>query len=297
MASNADRRAVERARAKINLTLHVVGRRGDGYHLLESFVVFAEAGDELAFAPADRFSLEVAGPFGGGLSGGGDNLVLRAAHALSERFPGRIPPARMTLAKHLPVSSGIGGGSADAAATLRGLCALAGLSPDGDTLHELARRLGADVPVCLESRATVMAGIGERLSPAPGLPPHGAVLVNPGHAVSTPDVFARLDLTPGEGAGAPHPPLPAGGWRTAEELAGLLGACRNDLEIPARALVPEIDRVLDALEACPGTLLARMSGSGATCFALFGSRAEADAAADRIATAHPGWWVAATTFR
>lgn len=297
MASNADRRAVERARAKINLTLHVVGRRGDGYHLLESFVVFAEAGDELAFAPADRFALEVAGPFGGGLSGGGDNLVLRAAHALSERFPGRIPPTHLTLAKHLPVSSGIGGGSADAAAALRGLCALAGLSPGGDTLHELARGLGADVPVCLESRATFMAGIGERLSAAPGLPAHGAVLVNPGHAVSTPDVFARLDLTPGEGAGASHPPLPAGGWRTAEELAGLLGACRNDLEIPARALVPEIDRVLDALEACPGTLLARMSGSGATCFALFGSRADADAAAGRIATAHPGWWVVATTFR
>jgi 4-diphosphocytidyl-2-C-methyl-D-erythritol kinase len=265
------------APAKVNLALHVTGRRGDGYHLLDSLVVFADYGDRLTVAPADELTLEITGPFAAGLAVTEDNLVLRAARL----FPGSRG-ARLGLEKNLPVASGIGGGSADAAAALHLLSA-----HWATDLPDLAATisLGADVPVCLAGRATRMRGIGEDLAPVPAFPPLDAVLVNPGVAVSTPDVFRRLSTrdTP------PLPDLPEGGRRAA--WMDWLDATRNDLEAPARALAPGIGEVIDALATSAGCRLARMSGSGATCFGLFGSGEAADSAAAALAGAHPEWWV------
>lgn len=290
-------RVVEAAPAKVNLSLHVVGRRADGYHLLESMVAFADAGDELVLVPADRFALEITGPFAAWLGPVEDNLVLRAAQALSQAFPGRVTPAHVTLTKRLPVASGVGGGSADAAAALRGLNALSRLGAMPAELLAVAHTLGADVPVCLLGEAAFMTGIGEELAPAPALPEHGVVLVNPGREVSTAEVFERLDASPGGVAGVAHPPLPEAGWRDAAALAQTLSECHNDLEPPARALVPDIAGVLAVLDECDGILLARMSGSGATCFGLFADQLLAAAAGRQIATAYPDWWVTATRLR
>ncbi len=265
------------AAAKINLCLHVTGRRADGYHLIDSLVAFADTGDRLTAFPHGGLTLEVTGPQGAGLSAGPDNLVLRAARALG---PGG---ARMVLDKRLPVASGIGGGSADAAAALRLLAAMwRRRLPDAAA----ALALGADVTVCLAGRACRMEGVGERLSPVPPLPPVWAVLANPGVAVSTPAVFAALARRDGP----PLPQVPA--FADAAALAGWLRAQRNDLEAPAQALAPVIGQVLAALAVQPGAMLARMSGSGATCLALFRSAAEAQAAA--AALAPTGWWLAAT---
>jgi 4-diphosphocytidyl-2-C-methyl-D-erythritol kinase len=274
--------AAETAPAKVNLFLHVVGRRSDGYHLLDSLAVFPDIGDTLRAAPADSFSLALEGPFGGSLQAVPDNLVLRAARGLAA-LTGVRAGARLTLVKTLPVASGIGGGSADAAAALRLLGRLWSVVPAATALRALASRLGADVPVCLAGRPSRMGGVGEVLSPAPELPAFGLVLVNPGVAVSTPDVFrARIG-----GFSAPAA-LPSG-WRDATAMARDLAALANDLESPAVALCPAIATVLAALRTTPGCLLARMSGSGATCFGVFAGSVAAAAAAEIVR--RPGWWV------
>ena len=270
------------APAKINLWLHITGRRTDGYRELDSLVAFADIGDRLTAAPASGLSLSVTGPFADALGDRSDNLVLKAARALAARcgVPAR---AALHLEKTLPVASGIGGGSADAAAALR-LCARLWQADIGaDELARLALGLGADVPVCLAGRTVRMRGIGERLAPldpAPAAAP--AVLVSPGVPVSTGRVFDALA----------EPFSPPAQDRDGE-LAARAAPNRNDLEAPAIVLVPEIAQVLAALRAAPGLRLARMSGSGATCFGLFGTRTEAAAAARAIAAAHPSWWVAA----
>jgi 4-diphosphocytidyl-2-C-methyl-D-erythritol kinase len=274
------------APAKVNLYLHVVGRRPDGYHLLDSLVAFAEIGDTLELAPASTLSLEVVGPTAALLPPGDDNIVLKAARALAAEA-GITAGARIRLTKLLPVAAGIGGGSADAAAALTGLSQLWGVALPPERMRAVALALGADVPVCLAGRPTLMAGIGDRLSPASALPPAWLVLVNPMVALSTPAVFkARtggfststpLDASPGDAAA----------------LAVLLAARRNDLTEAAMSLVPEIGAALDLLAAQPDCLLARMSGSGATCFALFARQAAAQAAAQAMTTARPTWWNAA----
>jgi 4-diphosphocytidyl-2-C-methyl-D-erythritol kinase len=271
----------EFAPAKINLFLHVVGRQPDGYHLLDSLVVFATIGDRLTASPADTLTLSVTGPFAAGLTGDTDNLVLRAARALAATA-GIAPNARMSLEKHLPVASGIGGGSADAAATLRLLCRLWCLTPDPATLGSLATRLGADVPVCLLSRPARMAGIGDRLDPAPGLPACGLVLINPGLAISTADVFrTRTQVFSGPATLPSH-------WPDPGSMAADLRILSNDLEAPAIALCPAVAHALAALRAQPDCLLARMSGSGATCFGLYATTSLAHQAAASLA--RPGWW-------
>ncbi len=264
----------EYAWAKVNLYLHVLGRRADGYHVLDSLVVFAAAADRLHGTAADTVSLGFGGPFGGILAAEPDNLVLRAVRAFDPSGG-----ARLTLEKHLPVASGIGGGSADAAAALRLLPRLWGCAPPPPAV---ALSLGADVPVCVASVPCRMTGIGELLEPAPALPAFGIALVNPGVAVATAAVFcARL------GAFSAPAPLPEG-WDDAAAMAADLAGLRNDLEPPAIALCPAIADVLAALRATPGCLHARMSGSGATCFALYETAQLALAGA--AACARPGWW-------
>jgi 4-diphosphocytidyl-2-C-methyl-D-erythritol kinase len=273
--------AEELAPAKVNLALHVTGRRADGYHLLDSLVVFPRVGDRLRAEPSRELSLSVEGRFAACLDRG-DNLVLRAARLLA---PGR--GAALTLDKRLPVASGIGGGSADAAAALRLLGRLWGV-PLPPTAALLG--LGADVPVCLAGVASRMRGIGEALEPV-ALPAFWLVLANPGVPVATGAVFAALAGR--FGPPLPHPPA----FADAAALAGWLAARRNDLEAPAAALAPAIAGTLAALAAQPGCLLARMSGSGATCFGLFATAAEAEAAADALGRARPRWWVAAAPVR
>jgi 4-diphosphocytidyl-2-C-methyl-D-erythritol kinase len=268
------------APAKVNLALHVLGRRDDGYHLLDSLVVFADVGDVLHAVPAVSLDLHLAGPFAASLADGADNLVLRAARALAAAR-GVGAGAHLTLEKHLPVASGIGGGSADAAAALRLLGRLWDVAAADAAL---ALTLGADVPVCLAGRAARMGGIGEVLSPAPPLPACGLVLVNPGVAVATPAVFRARG-----GAFTAPLDLPAAGWADAAALAADLARMRNDLEAPAVALAPPVGDVLAALRETPEVMLARMSGSGATCFGLCAGAAAAGTAAGRLA--RPGWWV------
>lgn len=271
----------EAAPAKLNLYLHVVGKRADGYHLLDSLAVFAGAGDVLHGEAADDLSLELTGPFAAGLAAEPDNLVLRAARLLAEAA-GIAPRARLVLDKHLPVASGIGGGSADAAAALRLLGRLWNIQVEPAVLHAIALRLGADVPVCLDSRPARMGGVGEVLDAAPALPAAGLLLVNPGVGVATPAVFRAR--APGFSAPAALP----GAWPDAAAMAHGLAGMTNDLQAAAIGLCPAIADVLAAMEAIPGCLLARMSGSGATCFAIFATPAEAEAAADALA--RPGWW-------
>jgi 4-diphosphocytidyl-2-C-methyl-D-erythritol kinase len=271
----------ECAPAKVNLTLLVTGRRGDGYHLLDSFVVFAGAHDELAAAPCDQLTLRLTGPFAAGLSDDADNLVLRAARALRDAA-GSSAGAALTLTKNLPVASGIGGGSSDAAAALRLLARLWGVAPARGELAAIAAGLGADVPVCLDPAPCRMSGIGEVLGEAPAVPPCGMVLINPGVPVATQRVFAAR-----EGAFSAPAALPAG-WADAAEMAAGLAEAGNDLQAPAMRLCPAIGEVLAALRGVDSCLLARMSGSGATCFGLFESEALAAQAAARLA--RPGWW-------
>ena len=269
------------APAKINLALHVTGRRADGYHLLDSLVTFAGVGDVVTVSPAPVVSLEITGPEGNGLGAGPDNLVLRAAAVFDPPGQG----ARITLDKRLPVASGIGGGSADAAAAISGLAQLWG-RPLPDQGKVLA--LGADVPVCLHGQTCRMQGVGERLSPVPPLPPVWAVLANPRVPVATPAVFRAVTARD-------NPPLPETLPRLpdAAALAAWLTTRRNDLQAAAITVAPPIAATLAALSALPGALIARMSGSGATCFALFATPAQAAEAADRLHRAAPGWWVAA----
>ena len=275
------------APAKLNLYLHVTSRRADGYHELDSLVTFTALGDTLEIAPAETFELVVTGPFAHALDAG-ENLATQAATALAERL-GLPAGVRITLDKRIPVAAGLGGGSADAAAVLRGLARLWRLgSRHAGTLHETALGLGADVPVCLDSRAACMAGIGERLSAPPRLPPCGVLLVNPGVPVPTGSVFAAR-----RGPFSAANPIDEAP-RDASALAALLRTRRNDLERPAREQVPEIGLVLARLAEAPGCLLARMSGSGGTCFGLFEDEAAAAGAARAIARDHPAWWVQPT---
>jgi 4-diphosphocytidyl-2-C-methyl-D-erythritol kinase len=271
----------EAAPAKVNLYLHVTDRRADGYHLLDSLVVFAGIGDVLEATCSDTLSLRVEGPFAAGLADEPDNLVLRAARASAAAadVPAR---ARLVLHKNLPVASGIGGGSADAAAALRLLNRLWDLRPDPSAMARLALALGADVPVCLAGRASRMSGIGEQLAAAPRLPDCGILLVNPGVAVATADVFRAR-----RGVWSSSAPLPAS-WPDATSLADRLRQLHNDLEPAAVALQPVIGKVLAALTEIAGCRLARMSGSGATCFGLFDTPEIAAHAAAQIQ--HPGWW-------
>jgi 4-diphosphocytidyl-2-C-methyl-D-erythritol kinase len=274
------------APAKINLYLHVVGRRPDGYHELDSLVAFADIADTVSAAPAPAMSLAIDGRFAAALAGDAtDNLVLRAAFLLAARF-GVTAGAALRLTKQLPVASGIGGGSSDAAAALRALQALWAVRATPDELAALASRLGADVPVCLLGRAAWLGGIGEALEPAAKLPPVAVVLVNPGIALSTPAVFkARRGPF---SAPCRFATMPA----DAADLAATLKERRNDLTEAAIGLVPAVGDVLARLAECDGALLARMSGSGATCFALFAEDEAARQAAARLGQARPDWWVA-----
>ena len=261
----------EPAPAKVNLYLHIVGRRPDGLHLLESLAAFADAGDALYGEPADGLSLDVVGPFAGALVGETDNLVLRAARALA---PGQ--GARLVLEKNLPVAAGLGGGSADAAAALRLLSRMWGIETDPGPL---AAGLGADVPVCLAGATCGMAGIGERLTPLPAWPVPHLLLANPGVSLPTPAVFGAR-----RGPFRESRPWPL----SVSELAG----CSNDLTEAAISLAPEVGEVLDALAALEGASFARMSGSGATCFAAFDDAAARDRAREALRERRPAWWVA-----
>ncbi|SUS07043.1 4-diphosphocytidyl-2-C-methyl-D-erythritol kinase [uncultured Defluviicoccus sp.] len=277
---------VVEAPAKINLYLHVVGRRADGYHLLDSLAVFAGIGDTIEAAPAEALTLSIDGPFARELGNEEDNLVLRAAHALAAAS-GRPAAARIRLTKRLPVASGIGGGSADAAATLHALARLWRLDFEPAALAAIGLALGADVPVCVYGRSAFFAGIGEVVTPAPTLPPAWLVLVNPGIALPTPRVFKARS------GGFSGPGRFAAGPADAAELAAVLKLRGNDLTEAAVHLAPVIGTVLAELEALPGALLTRMSGSGATCFALFAEQAAAETAAENLRTRQPGWWGAA----
>lgn len=274
------------APAKLNLFLHVTGRRADGYHLLDSLVAFADIGDRISAKQADSLSLSITGRFSGALTGEADNLVLRAARLLAEEA-GRTPAAALTLEKNLPVAAGIGGGSADAAATLRALVRLWDLEIPPDRLMALGLRLGADVPACLLGQPCRLSGIGETLSPLPSLPALPVLLVNPGVPLSTPAVFRARDGGFGAAAPAILPAEPVA-------LLDFLRAQRNDLTEAALSLVPQIGTALDRLESLPGCLLARLSGSGPTCFALMHDTESAETGAAALQTAQPGWWVRAT---
>lgn len=284
-----------RAPAKINLTLHILGRRDDGWHELESVVAFAGCCDLLFFEAAADLSLSIDGPMAAQTGPIADNLVLRAARELRERAPG-LRLGRFHLRKNLPVAAGLGGGSSDAAAALRALARANALPADDPSLWAAARAVGADVPACLVPRARVMAGLGEALGPNLSLPPLFAVLANPGAAVATPAVFARLGLARGASSGLERRPAPQIGADRAAAMRALQ-AGRNDMEAAARDLAPEIAHVLGALGATPGAGLTRMSGSGATCFALFDDRAAAARARRAISAEHPQWWVRATALR
>ncbi len=280
----------EFAPAKINLFLHVVGRRADGYHLISSLMVFAGVGDTIEARPGVGLALAIDGPFAPVLTADQDNLVTRAAARLAELLA--IPPdAAIRLTKRLPVASGIGGGSADAAAAIRALVRLWGRQPEPAALARLALGLGADVPVCLAGRAAQVSGIGEVLDPIPSLPPAWLVLVNPGVALPTRDVFAAR-------GGPFSPPAPLAVLpRDAAGLAAELCLRHNDLAAPAVRIAPVIGEVIAALESFPDCLLARMSGSGATCFGLFADPRAADGAAAAIRKSRPGWWCAAAAIR
>nr|WP_294914917.1 4-(cytidine 5'-diphospho)-2-C-methyl-D-erythritol kinase [uncultured Neokomagataea sp.] len=274
------------AHAKINLFLHVTGRRPDGYHLLDSLAVFAGAGDRLSAERHDNTcQLSITGPFAPGLSASADNLVLKAAHALRQKA-GITQGVHLTLEKNLPVASGIGGGSADAASALRLLATLWEVDPA--LLPSIAPTLGADVPVCLEQAPTRMLGIGEILKTAPPLPQGGILLANPGIGVSTPDIFRRFSH-----AGGPQPrtaPALPTHWENMQHLASVLAYTTNDLQPPAVSLAPIINETLKAIATLPNCLLSRMSGSGATCFGLFPTAEDAHTAA-RALQEHHNWWI------
>lgn len=277
------------APAKINLFLHVGAPDADGYHPLCSLMAFADIGDRLTVQAADVPGFEVHGPFAAELAGEGDNLVLRAARALMAKARGPQAPLMLTLDKRLPVASGLGGGSSDAGAALRLLREALGLRVDDQELEAIAASLGADGAACLWGRPVLAEGRGERLSAAPGLPVVEAVLVNPRVPVSTAGVYRRFDADGAFGDVEP-PPLPDA-FESVEELAAWLSLMRNDLEAPAIAVAPEVGDVLALLAEEPETLLARVSGSGGTCFALCAGDLEADGLAARVSALQPDWWV------
>ncbi len=279
-----ENKAAVLAPAKVNLYLHVVGKRPDGYHLLDSLFVFADCGDIVRVFPSEKLELEITGPFSAGLPVSEDNTVLKAARALA-RAAGVPAAARIVLEKNLPAASGIGGGSSDAAAVLKALSALWGTSLSEPELYALALSLGADIPACLKGKAVCVSGIGEILTDAPPLPELSAVLVNPNRPVSTPAVFKKRR---GEFS-APDPiaEAPAG----VRAFIGELKRRRNDLAAAAEALEPSVSEVLAALAACPGCSLARMSGSGGTCFGIFEKESDRRACVDELRRKYPFWWV------
>jgi 4-diphosphocytidyl-2-C-methyl-D-erythritol kinase len=290
----ASRELTEFAPAKINLTLHVLGRRADGYHEIESLVAFADVGDRLTFVPGDALALEAGGPSAAAAGEGGDNLVLKTARALTERVDG-LRTGRFILDKQLPVAAGLGGGSSDAAAALRLLARHNNLPLHDPRLHAAALATGADVPVCLDPKARMMRGIGEILSGPIALPELPAVLVNPGVAVPTKDVFVALAAPTLTSPAQPEDFIAINA--DAAALVSVLAARRNDLEIPAIKLQAIVADVLRTLQTSPDCLLARMSGSGATCFGLFGSVADAQDVARQMQARHPGWWIRAAILR
>jgi 4-diphosphocytidyl-2-C-methyl-D-erythritol kinase len=283
----------ENARAKVNLTLRVVGRRVDGYHDLESVVAFADCADRLSLLPGKDLELKTTGPLADACGAAGDNLVLKAARLLAERVPG-LKTGTFTLHKVLPVAAGIGGGSADAAAALRLLARANGLVINDARVNEVARLTGADVPVCVPSLPCVMTGVGDSLLPL-NLPKLPSVLVNPRVAVATRDVFAALGLRSGELRVGIADVLQAIAWPEAgasvEDWVEAFAASSNDLEGPAMRIQPVIGEVIATLNATDGAWLSRMSGSGATCFAIYENTAEAGRAAEKISRDHPEWWV------
>jgi 4-diphosphocytidyl-2-C-methyl-D-erythritol kinase len=288
---------IDEGRAKVNLTLRVVGRRTDGFHDLESVVAFADCADRLTLTPGSELTLQMSGPLAQACGETSDNLVLKATRLLGEQVPG-LKSGSFTLDKVLPVAAGIGGGSADAAAALRLLAKLNGLALDDERLLEVALATGADVPVCLASRACDMTGVGETLTPL-SLPIMPCVMINPCVPVPTRDVFTALGLRNGEllvgatdvfrGTDWPEP------GASVEDWVEVLAASTNDLEAPATRIQPVIGEVIAALNATNGAWLARMSGSGATCFAIYENTADSGRAAEKIRRDHPGWWVHAGT--
>lgn len=278
----------EPAPAKINLALHVTGKRADGYHLLHSLVVFAKIGDVVhATSSPAGLTLKLEGPFAAALDPGSNNLVLRAAQAL-RLGAGIRAGATLRLEKNLPIGSGLGGGSADAAASLRLLSRLWNIALPEEEMHNIALELGADVPMCLASKSCLAGGIGEILESAPPLPPFALILVHPGIPTFTADIYRNF-------ARPFSPLLPRlRPLRTIEEFAAWLAPTRNDLQFPAMALAPEIAQAQDALSSQPGCLLARMSGSGSTCFGIFDSVNRARRAHEAIRLGHPGWWCVVT---
>lgn len=270
----------QRAHAKINLALHIIGRRGDGYHELDSIVAFADVADVLTISPAAQLAIGLSGPFAKELASGDENIVLKAWRLLAD-FAGTVSPVAFHLEKNLPVAAGIGGGSADAAAALRGLVQYFNLSISPPELHKLALELGADVPVCLIQKTCRMRGIGEIISPVHIKLPPAIVLVNPRIPSPTSKVFDALGLTRGQSFAA-----------AIEDLNDFKN-WRNDLTAAAAKIHPEISQVIDVLKSQPGISCARMSGSGATCFGLEESPERAEAIAKAISMSHPGWWAVA----
>lgn len=269
----------ELARAKINLCLHVTGQRSDGYHLLDSIVVFADIGDQISVVPSNQFSLTIDGPFSDGLGVGDDNLVMRAAKIFEKDCAG----VAITLTKNLPVASGIGGGSADAAATLRAMSRMTGADLPADN----GLSLGADVPVCVQSISCGMQGIGEQITPFADFPKFSAILVCPKAGIATPSVFDALANKKNPGIA----PLPTD-MSYEQEMARFLCHQRNDLETPSAQMVEEIGQCLNEINQ-QGAFLARMSGSGATCFGLFPTQQQAIAASEAVKKFNPDWWVKA----
>ena len=284
---------MDEGRAKVNLTLRVIGRRTDGFHDIESVVAFADCADRLTLTPGPELALQMSGPLAQACGDTTDNLVLKATRLLAERVPG-LKAGIFTLDKVLPVAAGIGGGSADAAAALRLLAKLNGLALDDQRLLAVALATGADVPVCLASRACDMTGVGETLTPL-SLPIMPCVMINPGAPVATRDVFTALGLRNGELLVGATDVFSGTDWPEAgasvEDWVEVLAASTNDLEAPAMRIEPVIGEVISALNATNGAWLARMSGSGATCFAIYENTADAGRAAEKIRRDHPTWWV------
>lgn len=272
------------APAKLNLFLHVTGKRADGYHSLQSLMVFVDVGDELELSEHDRLEFDVKGPFAAALGNPQDNLVYKAAALLAAHY--KIPlRGKIILTKNLPVASGLGGGSSDAAATLQGLAKLWDLPEESGPLLQLARRLGADVPACLYKRPVWVEGAGETITVRPDMPDLHFVLVNPKIPTPTPEVFKKFRRLF-------SPPILFSGQRqTADELIAELKTLRNDLTDAALAVTPVIGKVLAALAATTGCLLRRLAGSGATCFGIYDSMESARAAAHTLKTRYPRWWI------
>ncbi len=282
----------DQARAKVNLTLHVLGKRPDGYHELDSLVVFADFYDRLSFMPGPEDRLSIEGPFGGAIDG--ENLILKAKRVASG-WLGQGISGDFRLEKNIPVAAGVGGGSSDAAAAIRILLRACGHPGGVEGFIGKAAAVGADVPVCLFNQAAWMRGLGERVTPAPHIAPLPAILVNPRVKVSTAEVFKRLNAGPLRPGEAPSPALADADFSSVENAAAALQHGRNDLEAPAVAIEPAVEHTLAAIRRQEGCLLARLSGSGPTCFGLFPTPEAAKSGAAILGREHPGWWVTPVT--